>query len=164
MSRKQLNNTKPAPAGLDQVQQLQSTSESTPGGTESKRVVIDGVIFQFEEGGKQLTRIGGELIDIVVADLPELPSAGSSGSQGTPTRHRLKYGGEQYRRTKNGNLVSRAACVLLAPLHLPSNTRLSARRAGQAKKHCRFYTKTGACHQLFFSMVSRPCLLLRTDF
>ncbi|GMK57088.1 hypothetical protein CspeluHIS016_0309280 [Cutaneotrichosporon spelunceum] len=118
--RKQLNHTKPAPRGPAQVQMLQSTSESTPGGTESKRVVIDGVIFQFEEGGKQLTRIG------------ELPSAGSStAAQGTPTRHRLKYGGLDYRRTKRGNLVSRAA--------------LDAKRAEQARKPCRYYTKTGRC-------------------
>ncbi|BEJ15167.1 hypothetical protein CspHIS471_0409340 [Cutaneotrichosporon sp. HIS471] len=118
--RKQLNNTKPVPRGPANVQMLQSTSESTPSGAESKRVVIDGVIFQFEEGGKQLTRIG------------ELPSAGSSSAAiGTPTRHRLKYGGQDYRRTKRGNLVSRAA--------------LDAKRAEQAKKPCRYYTKTGRC-------------------
>ncbi|KLT42527.1 hypothetical protein CC85DRAFT_292032 [Cutaneotrichosporon oleaginosum] len=129
--RKQLNNTKPATSGTSHVQMLQSTSESTPSGTESKRVVIDGVIFQFEEGGKQLTRIGGDLMSVADADLPELSAGSSAAAQGTPTRHRLKYGGQQYRRTKRGNLVSRAA--------------LEAKRAEQATKPCRYYTKTGRC-------------------
>jgi len=43
------------------IQVLESTAEASPGGTEGKRVVIDGVIFQFEQGGSKLTRIGGEL-------------------------------------------------------------------------------------------------------
>ena len=42
-----------------QIQVLNSTTTSSPGGGEGKRVVIDGVIFQFEQGGKKLTRIGG---------------------------------------------------------------------------------------------------------
>lgn len=42
-----------------QIQVLKSTPDVSPGGSEAKRVVIDGVIFQFEEGGKKLTRIGG---------------------------------------------------------------------------------------------------------
>jgi hypothetical protein len=40
-----------------QIQVLNSTS----GPSGSNRVVIDGVIFQFEEGGSKLTRIGGKL-------------------------------------------------------------------------------------------------------
>jgi hypothetical protein len=41
-----------------QIQVLNSTS----GPSGPNRVVIDGVIFQFEEGGSKLTRIGGKLI------------------------------------------------------------------------------------------------------
>lgn len=93
---------------------LHSTAEATPGGSESKRVVIDGVIFQFEDGGKKLTRIGGgRRLSALMAEL-----APGSSSSGTPTRQSLKYGGEQYRRTKRGNLVSRSTCV--APLPLTS--------------------------------------------
>ncbi len=43
------------------IQVLSSVATSTPGGGEGKRVVIDGVIFQFEQGGKKLARIGGML-------------------------------------------------------------------------------------------------------
>ena len=38
---------------------LSSTTTTNTNGEEGKRVVIDGVIFQFEQGGKKLTRIGG---------------------------------------------------------------------------------------------------------
>lgn len=40
------------------VEVLHSTSEGSAG-AETKRVVVDGVIFQFEEGGSKLVRIGG---------------------------------------------------------------------------------------------------------
>ena len=40
-----------------QIQVLNSTT----GPSGPNRVVIDGVIFQFEEGGSKLTRIGGKL-------------------------------------------------------------------------------------------------------
>jgi hypothetical protein len=41
--------------------QIQVLNSST-GPSGSNRVVIDGVIFQFEEGGAKLTRIGGKLL------------------------------------------------------------------------------------------------------
>ncbi|WVW86326.1 hypothetical protein I302_108368 [Kwoniella bestiolae CBS 10118] len=55
-----------------------------------KRVVIDGVVFQFEQDGKKLTRIG---------------EAPSSAGHHTPTRKSLSFGGEKYRRTSRGNLI-----------------------------------------------------------
>ncbi|RSH91402.1 hypothetical protein EHS25_009701 [Saitozyma podzolica] len=74
------------------IQVLNSTS--TPQG--SQRVVIDGIIFQFEPGGTKLTRIG------------ELEGT-KAVAQGTPTRKKLDFGGKQYRRTSRGNLVTSAS-------------------------------------------------------
>nr|XP_018261052.1 uncharacterized protein I303_06769 [Kwoniella dejecticola CBS 10117]OBR83210.1 hypothetical protein I303_06769 [Kwoniella dejecticola CBS 10117] len=71
-----------------QIQMI--NSESTSSG--DKRVIIDGVVFQFEQDGKKLTRIG---------DAP------SPSNTSTPTRKSLRFGGERYRRTSRGNLVSR---------------------------------------------------------
>ncbi|WOO80997.1 Zinc finger CCCH domain-containing protein 3 [Vanrija pseudolonga] len=96
------------------IQVLQSSTDSSPGGTQGKRVVIDGVIFEFAEDGQKLVR------------LQELEPKKNATS--TPTRQSLKYAGEQYRRTKRGDLVSRST--------------LAARRAEQAKKPCRYWTKT----------------------
>ncbi|WVR09560.1 hypothetical protein IAU60_006629 [Kwoniella sp. DSM 27419] len=56
-----------------------------------KRVVIDGIMFQFEQDGKKLTRLG------------EAPSAGPGVL--TPTRKSLSFGGGRYRRTSKGNLI-----------------------------------------------------------
>ncbi|KAK4689230.1 hypothetical protein P7C73_g882, partial [Tremellales sp. Uapishka_1] len=97
-------------------------SIQTSGGSEGRRVAIDGVIFQFEQGGKKLVRVGD-------ASSP-VGTSTQAGNFGTPTR--LEYGGEQFRRTKRGNLISRKASG-------------SARRAELAKKPCRYYTKTGRC-------------------
>jgi len=36
---------------------------SSAGPSGPNRVVIDGVIFQFEEGGTKLTRVGGKLVE-----------------------------------------------------------------------------------------------------
>ncbi|WOO80996.1 Zinc finger CCCH domain-containing protein 3 [Vanrija pseudolonga] len=101
------------------IQVLQSSTDSSPGGTQGKRVVIDGVIFEFAEDGQKLVR------------LQELEPKKNATS--TPTRQSLKYAGEQYRRTKRGDLVSRST--------------LAARRAEQAKKPCRYWTKTGRCER-----------------
>ncbi|WWC91868.1 uncharacterized protein L201_006815 [Kwoniella dendrophila CBS 6074] len=65
------------------------TSLATSSG--DKRVVIDGVVFQFEQDGKKLTRIG--------------EATPSSVDQHTPTRKSLSFGGEKYRRTSRGNLI-----------------------------------------------------------
>ncbi|OCF77646.1 hypothetical protein I204_01643 [Kwoniella mangroviensis CBS 8886] len=70
-----------------QIQVINSLATSSG----DKRVVIDGVVFQFEQDGKKLTRIG------------EAPSS-ATGSF-TPTRKNLSFGGEKYRRTSRGNLV-----------------------------------------------------------
>lgn len=65
-SRDQLAARPPPPRKLrvpgGNVDVLESTIEPSPGGTEAKRVVIDGVIFQFEKGGNKLVRIGGEAL------------------------------------------------------------------------------------------------------
>lgn len=68
----------------------------------------------------------------------ELPS--TSGSTITRTRQSLDYGGEQYRRTKRGNLISRSRFEAPTRAHTDHRNR----RAEQAKKPCRYYTKTGA--------------------
>lgn len=112
--------------------------EESPGGSEAKRVVIDGVIFQFDEDGKKLVRIGGEVVT-GRSDLPDL----TTGDSGTPTRSSLSYGGEKYRRTKRGNLISRSRYDTERPRSLTH--RVSSRRAEQAKRACRYFTKTGAC-------------------
>ncbi|KAL7421368.1 hypothetical protein Q5752_004253 [Cryptotrichosporon argae] len=100
--RKQLAAKKRVPP---QIQPVASTDSS-----EGKRVVIDGVVFKFEDGGKKLTRV-------------------DDAATASPTRHSLTYGGERFRRTKKGNLISR-----------PS-------RAEQADMPCRFFTKTGRCQR-----------------
>nr|XP_019010480.1 uncharacterized protein I206_04949 [Kwoniella pini CBS 10737]OCF49261.1 hypothetical protein I206_04949 [Kwoniella pini CBS 10737] len=84
-------------------------SESTSSG--DKRVIIDGVVFQFEQDGKKLTRIG---------------EAPSSTNTSTPTRRTLRFGGEKYRRTSRGNLVSRKSGSTSKSMEL-----------------CRYFTKTG---------------------
>ncbi|WWC64756.1 uncharacterized protein I303_107367 [Kwoniella dejecticola CBS 10117] len=93
-----------------QIQMI--NSESTSSG--DKRVIIDGVVFQFEQDGKKLTRIG---------DAP------SPSNTSTPTRKSLRFGGERYRRTSRGNLVSRR------------NGSTS-----KSKQLCRYFTKTGQCN------------------
>lgn len=145
---------------------LQSSSDTSPGGSEGqKRVVIDGVVFQFEQDGKKLTRIGGKKLDFTAIDPSELPGA-KKDVNNTPTRHSLKYQGENFRRTKRGNLISRSTCEPnLAHPGITDNPRASARRAEQAKRPCRYYTKTGASrpvHQQSLSIRGLPHTLVLT--
>ena len=44
-----------------EISVLTSTGSDTGSGGAPRKVVIDGIIFQFEEGGSKLVRIGGEL-------------------------------------------------------------------------------------------------------
>ncbi|WWD19779.1 hypothetical protein CI109_104243 [Kwoniella shandongensis] len=103
------------PRAPPQVQVLNSTTATSNG---SKQVVIDGIVFQFEQDGKKLTRIGEAS--------PSGPSTNAGGY--TPTRKRLSFGGEKYRRTTRGNLVLR---------------RNGSTRGDQP---CRYFTKTGRCN------------------
>ncbi|EJT45238.1 hypothetical protein A1Q1_06376 [Trichosporon asahii var. asahii CBS 2479] len=130
------------------IQVLQSSSDTSPGGSEGqKRVVIDGVVFQFEQDGKKLTRIGGMPHRLSTADTSELPGT-KKDVNNTPTRHSLKYQGENFRRTKRGNLISRSTCGNLPEQQaVTDHPRASARRAEQAKRPCRYYTKTGRCER-----------------
>ncbi|WVF67259.1 hypothetical protein IAT40_002007 [Kwoniella sp. CBS 6097] len=98
-----------------QIQMLNSTAVSSG----DKRVVIDGVIFQFEQDGKKLTRIG------------ESPSSSGSGSGGvfTPTRKSLSFGGGKYKRTMKGNLILKKTG---SPV--------------KSQQLCRYFTKTGRCN------------------
>ncbi|RXK41484.1 hypothetical protein M231_01192 [Tremella mesenterica] len=100
-----------------QIQIFTSTPPSSSS-ADQRRVVIDGVIFQFDEGGQKLVRIG-EL------DSQSSQSSSSRKRPNTPTRRSVRYDGQKYRRTSKGNLVS------------------TSRRAELAKKPCRYYTKTG---------------------
>lgn len=65
-----------------------------------KRVVIDGVVFEFEEGGTKLKRMD----DMSPARAATAETA--AGSTSTPTRHTLSMSGHQYLRTKSGNLIA----------------------------------------------------------
>ncbi|OCF44396.1 hypothetical protein I317_01656 [Kwoniella heveanensis CBS 569] len=98
-----------------QIQMLNSTAISSG----DKRVVIDGVIFQFEQDGKKLTRIG------------EAPSSSTGGTGGvfTPTRKSLNFGGGKYKRTMKGNLI-------LKKTGSPA----------KSQQLCRYFTKTGRCN------------------
>ncbi|WVQ94858.1 hypothetical protein IAU59_001941 [Kwoniella sp. CBS 9459] len=96
-----------------QIQMLSSTAVSSG----DKRVVIDGVIFQFEQDGKKLTRIG------------EAPSSSGSGGVFTPTRKSLNFGGGKYRRTMKGNLILKKTG---SPV--------------KSQQLCRYFTKTGRCN------------------
>ncbi|EKD00453.1 hypothetical protein A1Q2_05290 [Trichosporon asahii var. asahii CBS 8904] len=131
------------------IQVLQSSSDTSPGGSEGqKRVVIDGVVFQFEQDGKKLTRIGGTLHPLSATDSTlDLPGT-KKDVNNTPTRHSLKYQGENFRRTKRGNLISRSTCgTIPGQRAVTDHSRASARRAEQAKRPCRYYTKTGRCER-----------------
>ncbi|ORY22378.1 hypothetical protein BCR39DRAFT_551688 [Naematelia encephala] len=97
------------------AEKAKKRKEETPHSA-GQRVVIDGVVFQFEQGGAKLTRIG------------ELGSDAAGPSTNTPTRKRLSYAGKQFRRTSKGNLVS------------------SRSRPRSIDKQCRFFAKTGRCN------------------
>jgi hypothetical protein len=79
--------------------------------------VIDGVIFQFEQDGGKLVRIGGEglilFCDVLssLTNVSEVAGGSVSPALSTPTRQSLRFGGESYRRTKRGNLISRSRSV-----------------------------------------------------
>lgn len=132
-----------------QVQVLQSTSQSTPGGSESKRVVIDGVIFQFEDGGKKLTRIGGEpfrlaYLLIIQSYLPHrqalIPKALQPGIDSSMVARATIVPRPAISCRKQRSLLH--LVVTFADI-----TSLNAKRAEQAKKPCRYFTKTGACRR-----------------
>lgn len=118
--------------------------------------MIDGVIFQFEEGGKKLTRIGGESLTIGVlltfkswtlpmADqprpllkAPQLDKASSTAASATAA--------------PSAATLCRERRVLQHSSTTFTDSSLNAKRAEQAKKPCRYYTKTGACRR---SLVGR---------
>ncbi|KAK8853353.1 hypothetical protein IAR55_004057 [Kwoniella newhampshirensis] len=112
--RAKLRTQRPKPP--PQIQVLNSTIAASNG---SKQVVIDGIIFQFEQDGKKLTRIG------------EASPSGPSSMVGgyTPTRKSLSFGGGRYKRTSRGNLILRRQ---------GSTTR--------GDQFCRYFTKTGRCN------------------
>ncbi|ORX39403.1 hypothetical protein BD324DRAFT_619574 [Kockovaella imperatae] len=95
---------------------IQTLSSSTT--SEGQRVVIDGIVFQFEMGGQKLTRIG---------ELSPASNGQSSTSHGSPTRKSVNYAGSKFRRTSRGNLVK------------------SSTKAELSKIPCRYFTKTGRC-------------------
>ncbi|EIW71909.1 hypothetical protein TREMEDRAFT_58043 [Tremella mesenterica DSM 1558] len=115
-----------------QIQIFTSTPPSSSS-ADQRRVVIDGVIFQFDEGGQKLVRIG-EL------DSQSSQSSSSRKRPNTPTRRSVRYDGQKYRRTSKGNLVS------------TSRRRRWSQAddsAELAKKPCRYYTKTdGWCDKV----------------
>lgn len=76
------------------------TIPSSSGG----RVVIDGVVFQFEQGGAKLSRVGGESSRVMQADrqkwrLLARPPAGGSVTEETSTEGRL--GAISFRRRRS---------------------------------------------------------------
>jgi len=119
-----------------QIQVLNSTS----GPSGSNRVVIDGVIFQFEEGGSKLTRIGGKLhiarspLKLIFQNLHPRhhPQGRQRGNQlRTPVRN------------IDGLLKAIWSLQIDGELVLMDRTQELIRRAS-SKLPCRYFTKTGA--------------------
>lgn len=81
------------------IQTIASSSSS-----DGQRVVIDGVVFQFEQGGAKLSRVGGESSRVMQADrqkwrLLARPPAGGSVTEETSTEGRL--GAISFRRRRS---------------------------------------------------------------
>jgi hypothetical protein len=120
-----------------QIQVLNSTS----GPSGSNRVVIDGVIFQFEEGGSKLTRIGGKLHRA----RPPLKLT----HQNLHLRHHpqgRQRGNQLLMPVRNigGLLKAIWSPRIDGELILTSGTQKLI-CSGSTKLPCRYFTKTGAC-------------------
>jgi hypothetical protein len=119
-----------------QIQVLNSTS----GPSGSNRVVIDGVIFQFEEGGSKLTRIGGKLHRA----RPPLELT----QQNLHLRHHpqgRQRGNLLLMPARNIGGLVKAIWFLQIDGELPHTGRTQELiRRASTKLPCRYFTKTGA--------------------
>lgn len=109
--RKQASRRRPPPVVQSYYSSGPQSSSSAAGLGQSlelkQRVVIDGVVFEFEEGGSKLKRMD-EISTSPYATTPgaRAESTTNANANATPTRHSLSMSGHQYLRTKNGNLIA----------------------------------------------------------
>jgi hypothetical protein len=91
-------------------------ASSVIGPSDQRRVVIDGVTFEFDKDGQRLKRVGGEGAGVFFAACVQMRDTDFNRSEAidlethidtsTSTPTSFSMSGQQYLRTKRGNFVS----------------------------------------------------------
>ena len=108
--------TKPKEARRSGVRLPRRAYDTTVSADGKKVVNIDGVVYEFEGDGKKLKRIEGRTYrtkplqpSLTIAFCPGMSEDQPEPEVITPTRSSFSISGQQYIRTRNGNLVRRKA-------------------------------------------------------